>query len=299
MAEPKSDVKDMYLKAIQANLLGNSEARVQLIKAFKKQHESLVKQTHRVVGRLGANRLLNKALQMRKEQAGSLLKTTRSIQSLQMRGSEDFGGGCHTAATEPYYYDSAYQLVKRPYAIPIDKRGRCIVAQTDCAYKTWHCFSACKPVSEAEIDAIVALKQAFEKPVQEVRHALDTCDDCPNGDTSEYSILHRKGHPLICSLDTGCESKLRILRAASTHYPVLRKFLHDVHTAIRSHLCVCDIDKAMCAGDFHALMEITKITDFETMLTNDVESSYALILFNLMVNQCFSQNQSFCLLMRC
>ena len=161
LAEPKPDVKDMYLKAIQANLLGNSEARVQLIKAFKKQHESLVKQTHRVVGktvcRLGANRLLNKALQMRKEQAGSLLKTTRSIQSLQMRVSEDFGEGCHTAATEPYYYDSAYQLVKRPYAIPIDKRGRCIVAQTDCAYKTWHCSSACKPVSEAEIDAIVAL----------------------------------------------------------------------------------------------------------------------------------------------
>ena len=156
MAEPKPDVKDMYLKAIQANLLGNSEARVQLIKAFKKQHESLVKRTHRVVGktvcRLGANRLLNKALQMRKEQAGSLLKTTRSIQSLQMRGSEDFGEGCLTAATEPYYYDSAYQLI----------RGRCIVAQTDCAYKTWHCSSACKPVSEAEIDAIVALKQAFE-----------------------------------------------------------------------------------------------------------------------------------------
>ena len=60
------------------------------------------------------------------------------------------------------------------------------------------------------------------------------CDDCRNqhytkvvdGDTSEYSIAHRKGQPLISSLETGCESKLRILRAASTHYPVLRKFLH-------------------------------------------------------------------------
>ena len=143
MAEPKPDVKDMYLKEIQANLLGNSEASVQLIKAFKKQHESLVKRTHRVVGktvcRLGAIRLLNKALQMRKEQAGSLLKTTRSIQSLQMR-SGNLGEGCHTAATEPYYYDSAYQLVKRPYAIPIDKRGRFIVAQTDCAYKDMAVF---------------------------------------------------------------------------------------------------------------------------------------------------------------
>ena len=62
LAEPKPDVKDMYL---QANLLGNSEARVQLMKAFKKQHETLVKRTYRVVGktacRLAASRLLNKA----------------------------------------------------------------------------------------------------------------------------------------------------------------------------------------------------------------------------------------------
>ena len=78
--------------------------------------------------------------------------------------------------------------------------GRCIVAQTDCAYKTWQCTCACKPVSEAEIDAIVALKEAFEKTMQEVRHAIDTCEDCPNqqytevvnGDTPQYSIVHRK-----------------------------------------------------------------------------------------------------------
>ena len=115
LAEPKSDMKDMYLKEIQANLLGNSEAWVQLMKAFKKQHETLVKRTHRVVGKtackLAASRLLNKALQTRKEQAGSLLKTTRPIQSLQIRGSEGFGEGCHTAASEPYDYNSAYQLV--------------------------------------------------------------------------------------------------------------------------------------------------------------------------------------------
>ena len=37
---------------------------------------------------------------------------------------------------------------------------------------------------------------------------------------------------------------------------------------------VHDIDQALCAGDFCALMELTEMTDFETMLTNDVESTY-------------------------
>ena len=78
---------------------------------------------------------------------------------------------------------------------------------------------------------------------------------------------------MVCSNDGGCQSKLRILRAASTHYPVLGN-LHRVHSAIRSHSCVHDIDEALCDGDFHALMEITNVDDFESLLSNDVESSY-------------------------
>ena len=38
---------------------------------------------------------------------------------------------------------------------------------------------------------------------------------------------------------------------------------------------VCDIHRALCAGGFHAPMELTDKTNFETnMLTNDVESTY-------------------------
>ena len=37
---------------------------------------------------------------------------------------------------------------------------------------------------------------------------------------------------------------------------------------------VLDIGQALCAGDFRALMELTEMTDLETMLTNDVESTY-------------------------
>ena len=59
----------------------------------------------------------------------ALLKMARSIQSLQIKGKNDFGESGHTASTEPYFYDSAYQLVKRPHAIQIDENGKCIIAK--------------------------------------------------------------------------------------------------------------------------------------------------------------------------
>jgi len=34
-----------------------------------------------------------------------------------------------------------------------------------------------KPLTETEVDAIVSLRAAFENPLQEVQHALETCDD--------------------------------------------------------------------------------------------------------------------------
>ena len=68
---------------------------------------------------IAAKRLCNKALQIRKEHVGTLLKTTRAVQNLKIKGRDDFGEGCHTVASEPYYYDSAYHPVKRPSAIPI------------------------------------------------------------------------------------------------------------------------------------------------------------------------------------
>ena len=274
----------MYLQEIEANLLENSKARLALIKALKKQHETQAEQARRVLGktacRLAAKRLLNKALQVRKEHAGCLLKMARSIQNLQIKGKNDFGESSHTASTKPYFYDSAYQLVKRPHAIPIDENGKCIIAKQvkkESAWKQWQCTNECKGITPSEELSIVTFKQSFECPIQEVRRTLDTCDECPHTHYTKTSggfAIERKGHPLICSIGTGCKSQLRILRAAATHYPLLRKFLHDVHTAIRSHVFVHDIDQALCAGDFRALMELTEMTDFETMLTNDVESTY-------------------------
>ena len=76
-----------------------------------------------------------------------------------------------------------------------------------------------------------------------------TRDECPRTHYTKTSggfAIDRKGHPLICSIGAGCKSQLRILRAAAAHYPMLRKFLHDVHTAIRSHVLSMTLIK-LCA----------------------------------------------------
>ena len=105
LAEPKPDVKDMYMKEIEDCLLGDSKARAQLMAAFKKQQKIVVKRMSRVLGRtvckIAAKRLLNKGLHMRKQHAGSLLKSTRSVNALQIRGSEDFGVGPTSGSPAP------------------------------------------------------------------------------------------------------------------------------------------------------------------------------------------------------
>ena len=78
------------------------------------------------------------------------------------------------------------------------------------------------------------------------------------------AIDRQSRHPLVCL------SKLTILRAASTHCPVLRNFLHAVYRAIKSHIQVTSIDSALRDGHFHSMMEITKTVEFDA----DTESRY-------------------------
>ena len=65
---------EIYLQEMNANLLNNSKARLALIKVLKEQHKTLAEQAHGVLGKtacqLAVKRLLNKALQVRKEHAG-------------------------------------------------------------------------------------------------------------------------------------------------------------------------------------------------------------------------------------
>ena len=139
------------------------------------------------------------------------------------------------ASTEAFFYDFAYNFVKREYALPIDTNGRCLIAKkVVCTSgeiprnsakkppKKWKCSSECTILSDAEV-CIIDLEAAFQKPMRELRCALESVDSgCPNQhytkcvDTLEC-IMQLKGHPLVCSNDGGC----RILRSTATHYLVL------------------------------------------------------------------------------
>ena len=44
--------------------------------------------------------------------------------------------------------------------------------------------------------------------------------------------------------------------------------------ALESHKFVQNLDEALCTGDFQSLMEITKVSDFETLLSSELENSY-------------------------
>ena len=74
-------------------------------------------------------KILFRALERRKDSASTLLKCVRSINSTKFP-QEGFGEASHTSSSEPWFYDTAYKLVKHQGAIPVDDvRGVCFVAQ--------------------------------------------------------------------------------------------------------------------------------------------------------------------------
>ena len=162
----------MYVKDIQGQLLNDHKARSELVTAFKNMHGSARNTAcTKVVCRIAARRLLNKALQMRKEHAGCLLKSIRTIKSIQIKGRQDFGKGRHTTATEPFFYDSSYQLVRRESPIPINEVGQCVVAnkvkpeEGRRESKMWECSIE---VTDAEVPAVVSLRAAFDASMHDL-----------------------------------------------------------------------------------------------------------------------------------
>ena len=258
------------MKELQSKLLANAEAKSKLIEAFKKQQTS--EKSDRQSCSVAAKRLVTKALQVLQGHYSKLSEQFKAGKSMELKM------GYYTALTEPYFYDSAYKLVKRDYALPTHEYGKCVLAReitaddrtTKCSSKPrpmkWGCTTECKKLSGDEVHAIIELKESFDQPIQEVRQALDVCDnDCPNlhftkrinktvvDHESDLSVssddgechsayetdigIDRQGHPLVCSNDGGCRSKMHILRAAATHYPLLTKLLHHVCSAVNSRVC--------------------------------------------------------------
>ena len=109
LAQPTLLVIDQYINTLKASLRANAEAMSQLEEAFKARHCGVAKQLSRddlemTVCRLAAQRLVSKALQVRKEHAGLLLGSLKSIKSIKLNEESGFGKSCHTRSTEPFFY---------------------------------------------------------------------------------------------------------------------------------------------------------------------------------------------------
>ena len=192
-------------------------------------------------------------LNARKEKVGGFLNAIKLVKRMKIENLSDFGEQYHTPGSEPYFYDESYQFVKRGFAIPVDGKGKCYVHEYTNKKPNeggpclkWKCTPECRPLSQHEVDSIIDLRRAFDLPTSDFINELLSCDKgCPNGhyydrkvvnepdDPDPCYVVHlvltpRLGHSIVCANDGGCSSKLRILRAASTHYPLLRTFLSKV-----------------------------------------------------------------------
>ena len=114
-----------------------------------------------------------------------MLATIRNVKSISFKGRKDLGDGCHSASTEPYFHEAAYQPVQRDSPIPVNRQGQSIIAEKISSFKSgkwkiWKCTKECRPIPDCEVEAILCLKAAFELSIEKLRAALTACDyGCP------------------------------------------------------------------------------------------------------------------------
>ena len=291
LLEPKMVVKQMYAESLQQCIHSKADLKEKLLHAFKSSCNMLgnkvkASKLHlsRAVLSISSRKLLNQVFKVRKQSVGKLLQCIRSVNALQITSASSFGNSRHTASSEPFFYDQCYHKVNHPSPIAVDSNGRCVIAEEEGErdVKTkrptaWRCTPECKQPTSEEVQCIVLITKLFDKPVQTLReglHIIDKCTlhghyTCPaRADNDGKPYYELAGHPLPCSqANSHCESSLRVLRAAATHFPVLRRFLILLYEAIRQHRLLDRIDTALCAGDFEALLTICGLEDCKALFT--------------------------------
>ena len=125
---------------------------------------------------LAAQRLVNRGIQLRKQNVGALLKAVKKICELDIKTHHDFGEGVHSVSSEPYYYESAYDFDFEPGVMVADSCGQCYYK--DMKYVsgktggTWKCTAKCKALTQFEVDTVLEFKSYFEKSLHDVMSLL-------------------------------------------------------------------------------------------------------------------------------
>ena len=159
--------------------------------------------------------------------------------------------------------------------IPLDEQGKAHISEGSA------CTYVCRTVSDSDVEVILDLKKAFDKPITKVREELQNIDSgCPHthhirpsgmDESLACTEVTKAGHPLPCASGM-CGSKLRILRAASVHYPALRKLLYAVYMARTHHGNVANIDNALCTYDYKTLCKLVCVEECEELITQSSKS---------------------------
>ena len=287
LSEPKPFAKHQYIQNIKKVVSCDKKFTKELKDIFKTQQSSTYEKMSKwscrqTIALLAAQRLVNRGIQLRKQYVGALLKAVKKICELDIKTHHDFGEGVHSVSSEPYYYESAYDFDFEPGVMVADSCGQCYYK--DMKYVsgktggTWKCTAKCKELTQFEVDTVLEFKSYFEKSLRDIMSLLSMCDDdCPYTHHSKIcdvneSDVQRKGHSVLCYDGSECKSRLRILRLASCHYPVLRGFLNNVYLARSSHLKILKLDEAFSKGDFKFIMEACRMP-IDSIFSNVVEGT--------------------------
>ena len=217
------------------------------------------------VSKIGADALVSKALSVRRAKAGSLLKTIREVNALKL--DIFVGHGYHTAGSEPYFFINSYTYTKRLWAIPVDFNGRCVVAEeigdrdkdTMRPLKWKYTNECCKLTSEEAALVLRRTKSLFQMSIEDLRAGLNGLDSgCSHVHTDITLKLHsgfieQLGHPIYCELPE-CSSPLRVIRAATPHFPVLKTFTRLLYKARKCHMTILASDSALSCGNIDELI---------------------------------------------
>ena len=77
---------------------------------------------------------------------------------------------------------------------------------------------------------------------------------------SHSGFIDQLGHPIYCELPE-CSSPLRVIRAASPHFPVLRTFTRLLYKARKCHMTILAIDSALASGNIDELIPFMGMKD--------------------------------------
>ena len=307
LRQPNEACIKLYVEGLLREFMHNPEIKLCLTLKLCNQFPSYTrkfsnKMKAKTACRLAARNLVHEILSLRKTNAGKFLKHVREVNSLTIESKADFGDPSHSTNNEPFYYETAYLYSFQPTKLTVDKTKRCLSIVnvspnfdefvnnepipideqgrahiTECSV----CSYACRTVSDEDVDVILDLKCAFEKPFSKIREQLQNIDiDCPHvhhlkprgmGEGLETTEITKAGHPLPC-VSGMCSSKIRILRAASVHYPALRKFLHAVYMARKHHSTVAEIDNALGTKDHKTLCNLMCIEECEQLIGESLRS---------------------------